>query len=117
MKKHIPFLTMAALLLIVAAGFTSCRKAYEIKVPTNNLWFSMDAGSQAFDFTANCKWTISKNGDADWYTISTMSGENDATIIITVEALEDADFRGSSFVINSPDGKVNRTVFVTRSDD
>ena len=115
MKKHIPFLTMAALLLIVAAGFTSCRKAYEIKVPTNNLWFGMDAGSQAFDFTANCKWTITKNDDADWYSISTMSGENDATIIITVEALEDGDFRGSSFVINSPGGKVNRTVFVTQN--
>ena len=115
MRKHIPFFVMAALLLIVAVGFTSCRKAYEIKVPTNNLWFGMDAGSQAFDITANCKWTITKNDDADWYTISTMSGENDATIIITVEALEDADFRGASFVINSPGGKVNRTVFVTQN--
>ena len=82
---------MAALLLIAAAGFTSCRKAYEIQVPTNNLWFGMDAGSQPFDFTANCKWTITKNDDADWYTISTKSGENDATIIIipsSVRALE-----------------------------
>ena len=115
MKKHTLHLAIVALLLIAAAGFTSCVKKYEIHVPTNNLWFSMDAGSQPFDFTANCKWTITKNDDANWYSISTMSGENDATIIITVEALEDADFRGSSFVINSPGGKVNRTVFVTQN--
>lgn len=115
MKKHTLHLALIALLFIAAAGFTSCVKTYEIQVPTNNLWFGMDASSQAFDFTANCKWTITKNDDADWYTISTMSGENDATIIITVEALEDADFRGSSFVINSPGGHVYRTVFISQN--
>ena len=115
MKKHTLHLAIVALMLIVAAEFTSCVKKYEIHVPTNNLWFGMDAGSQAFDFTANCEWTITRNDDADWYTISTMSGKNDGSLTITVEAMEDGDFRGSSFVINSPGGHVYRTVFVSQN--
>ena len=115
MKKHIHLLAVAAMLLIMAAGFTGCVKTYKIQVPTNNLWFNLDAGSQTFEFTANCEWTITKNDDADWYTISTMSGKNDATITVTVEELGDADFRGSSFVINSPGGHVYRTVFVSQN--
>ena len=115
MKKHIHILAIAAMLLIMAAGFTGCVKTYKIQVPTNNVWFGLEAGSQDFEFTANCEWTITKNDDADWYTISTMSGKNDATITITVEALEDADYRGASFVINSPGGHVHRTIFISQN--
>ena len=106
---------MAALLFMAAIGFTGCVKTYEIQVPTNNLWFGVDAESQTFEFTANCEWTITKNDDADWYTISQMSGKNDATLTITVEAMENSDFRGASFVINSPGGHVYRTVFVSQN--
>ena len=115
MKKHIHLLAIAAMLLITAAGFTGCVKHYKIQVPTNNLWFKLEASSQTFDFTANCEWTITKNDDADWYTISTMSGKNDGSLTITVEALEDGDFRGSSFVINSPGGHVYRTIFISQN--
>ena len=114
MKKKNIFL-MLTLMLITAAGLMSCVKTYKIQVPTNNLWFNLESSSQTFNFTANCEWTITKNDDADWYTISTMSGKNDGSLTITVEALEDADFRGSSFVINSPGGHVHRTVFVSQN--
>ena len=115
MKKHTLHLAIVALMLIAAAEFTSCVKKYEIHVPTNNLWFGMEASSHTIDFTANCEWTITRNDDADWYTISTMSGKNDGSLTITVEAMEDGDFRGSSFVINSPGGHVYRTVFVSQN--
>ena len=114
MKKKNIFL-MLTLMLITVAGLMSCVKTYKIQVPSNNLWFGLEAGSQIFKFTANCEWTITKNDDADWYTISTMSGKNDGTITVTVEALEDADFRGSSFVINSPGGHVYRTIFISQN--
>ena len=115
MKKHIHFLAIVAMLLIAAAGFTGCVKTYKIQVPTNNVWFGLEAGSQDFEFTANCEWTITKNDDADWYTISQMSGKNDATLTITVEAMENSDFRGASFVINSPGGHVHRTIFISQN--
>lgn len=114
MKKKNIFLLMT-IMLITVASLMSCVKTYKIQVPSNNLWFGLEAESKTFSFTANCEWTITRNDDADWYTISTMSGKNDGTITVTVEALEDADFRGSSFVINSPGGHVYRTIFVTQN--
>lgn len=115
MKKSINFLTLAALLLIAIAGLTGCAKEPELRVSTNDLWFSMEAGSKTLDITANCPWTIQKTDDADWYSIDMMSGKNDATITITVKAMDDADYRGSKFVISSPNGHVRRTIFVTQN--
>lgn len=115
MKKSINFLTLAALLLVAMAGLTGCVKEPSLRVSTNNLWFGMDAGSKTLDITANCKWTVMKNDDADWYSIDMMSGKNDATITITVKAMDDADYRGSKFVISSPNGHIRRTIFVTQN--
>ena len=115
MKKSINFLTLAALLLVAMAGLTGCVKEHALRVSTNNLWFGMDAESKTIDITANCKWTVMKNDDADWYSIDMMSGKNDATITITVKTMEDVDYRGSKFVISSPNGHIRRTVFVTQN--
>ena len=102
-------------MLVVASGLVGCVKTYKILVDTQNLWFGLEAGSQTLEITANCEWTITKNGDADWYTISSMEGKNDATITITVDDYSDGDFRGASFVIKSPGGHVYRTVFVSQN--
>ena len=114
MKKR-NILLMLALMVVTAAGLVGCVKKYSIAVSTNNLYFGLDAGQKTLDITANCEWTITKSDDADWYTISQMSGKKDATLVITVEALTDGDFRGSSFVIQSPGGHVYRTVFVSQN--
>ena len=115
MKKKNTVLIVAAMLVVVAAGLMGCGKTHEILVSTQNLWFGLGAGSQTLDITANCDWTITKNDNADWYTISTLEGKKDASILITVEAMEDGDFRGSSFVIKSPGGHIRRTVFVSQN--
>lgn len=112
-KKNI--LLVLALMAVAAMGLTGCVKKYVITVPSNEIWFGVDAGSKTFEFTANCEWTISKNDTASWYTISQTSGKNDATITITVEAMTDSDYRGSSFIINSPGGHVHRTIFVSQN--
>lgn len=114
MKKKNIFIMMV-LMAIVVLGLVSCVKKYTITVSTQELWFGLEAGEQTLKITANCKWTVTKNDDADWYTVSTTSGNNDGTLTITVEALEDKDFRGSSFVISSPGGRVCRTVFITQN--
>ena len=112
-KKNRVFLL--ATLLLAVVSLSGCVKKYTIIIPTNDLWFGLEASSQTFEIKANCDWTIAKNDDAEWYTISQMEGKNDATITITVEALGDADFRGASFVIKSPGGHVRRTVFVSQN--
>lgn len=114
MKKVNHLLTLAALLIVSAAFFVGCSKEDSVLVSSQDLWFGLEASSQTLDITANCEWTITKNDDADWYTISTLEGKDDATITITVETW-DGDFRGSSFVIKSPGGHIRRTVFVSQN--
>ena len=104
-----------ALLLIAMAGLTSCVEERALRVSTNDLRFGVDAESKTLEITANCKWTVMRNDNADWYSIDMMSGKGDAVITITVDAMDNADYRGSKFVISSPNGHIRRTIFVTQS--
>lgn len=109
-KKYLVLIIMALLCL------TSCVKDYSILVSSQDLRFGLQSDSQTITLTTNCKWTITKNDDADWYTISPMSGRTkDSIITVTVKDYSNGDFRGSSFVINSPGGHVYRTVFVSQN--
>lgn len=113
-KKNIFW--MMALMVVAAATLIGCGKEENIlRVSSQNLWYGLEAGTQEIEITANCKWTVTKNDDADWYTISTMSGSNNGTLTVTVKALENADYRGSTFVIASPGGHIRRTVFVSQN--
>ena len=115
MKKSINLLSMAILLVILATALVGCRKQDSVTVSTQDLWFGLEAGTQSIDVTANCEWTVTRNDDADWYTITPMTGKKDGTVVVTVKPLEGADFRGSSFVITSPGGHIRRTIFVSQN--
>ena len=113
MKTHKKYLVLT---IIVLLGLASCVPDYSILVSSQDLRFGLQPDSQTITLTANCKWNITKNDDADWYTISSMSGRaKDSIITVTVSDYSDGDFRGSSFVINSPGGHVHRTVFVSQN--
>ena len=95
---------------------TGCVEDYSILVSTQDLRFGLEAESQTMIVNANCKWEVIKNDDADWYTVSPMSGRaKDSVVTITVEDYSAGDFRGSSFVISSPGGHIRRTVFVSQN--
>ena len=114
MKKRNIFLVFT-LLASVAVGIFGCTPDYELQVSEQNLWFDLEAGTQTITVSANCKWTVVKNDNADWYTISPMSGKaNDSIITITVNDFS-GDYRGSSFVVNSPNGHIRRTVFISQN--
>lgn len=115
MKKRIIFLSLAASLVVALAYLTGCVKNYSIQISTNNLWFDVEQGTQTLEIIANCKWTVIQYDDADWYTIDKMNGKNDGTLTITVDAMDDADYRSSKFVISSPSGHVRRTIFVSQN--
>ena len=109
---HLCFVLSLLTLLCVS----SCVKDYSILVSTQDLRFGLNSESKTFVVNANCKWTITKNDDADWYTISPMSGKaNDSIITVTVNDYSNGDYRGSSFVISSPGGHIRRTVFVSQN--
>jgi hypothetical protein len=113
MKQTTKLLTLA--LMVVAATFTSCREEDMIRVSTQNLWFGLDAQTDTLDITSNCDWTVIRNDTASWYTITPLEGTKNGSLLVTVTALEDADYRGSTFVISSPGGHVRRTIFVSQN--
>ena len=104
-----------ALIALAALSLTSCFKENSVLVSSQDIWFGLEEGTQTIEVTANCEWTVTKNDNADWYTITPMNGKNDGTISITVQAYPDGDFRGSSFVVTSPGGHIRRTVFVSQN--
>ena len=109
-----PFLFVVSVLALLC--FSGCKPDYSIFVSTQDLNFGLEAETQTMIVRANCKWSITKNDDADWYTISPMSGSaNDSIITVTVNDYSNGDYRGSSFVISSPGGHVYRTVFVSQN--
>lgn len=109
-KKYLVFTALTML------GLTGCVKDYSILVSTQDLRFGLNAESQTLVINANCKWTITKNDNVDWYTISQISGKsNDSIITVTVKDYSGGDFRGSSFVISSPGEHIRRTVFVSQN--
>ena len=110
-KRKYLILTIIALLC-----FIGCVKDYSIVVSSQDLRFGLQSESQTVIVNANCKWKVTKNDDAEWYTVSPMSGKsNDSIITVTVKDYSGGDFRGSSFVISSPGGHVYRTVFVSQN--
>jgi len=114
MKKNIAF--FAVLLLGMMTVFTSCEPDYSIIVSSQDLRFGLGAESQTFIVKANCKWTITKNDNADWYTISPMSGRaKDSIVTVTVNDYSEGDFRGSWFTVSSPGGHVYRRVLVSQN--
>ena len=116
MKKRINVLGIA-LLLMTMLGLVSCHKKEEITIPANHLWFPIEACVQELKVTANCKWSVDIDDDADWYTIDPMSGKNDDVINVTVKALGDAAPRTSSFTITSAKGKAQLQVRVSQNTD
>lgn len=104
----------AMTLFAVSFIITGCSKD-SVMVSSQDLWFNLEEGTKTIEVTANCEWSVTKNDDADWYTISPMSGKNDGTVSVTVQAYPTGDFRGSSFVITSPGGHIRRTVFVSQN--
>lgn len=110
--KHL-FFSLSILTLLCISG---CTKDYSVLVSSQDLRFGLSSESQTIIVNANCKWTVTKNDDADWYTISPMSGRaKDSIITVTVKDYSDGDFRGSWFTVSSPGGHVYRRVFVSQN--
>lgn len=116
MKKSITIFK-ATLFLITLMSLVSCHKNEEISILVDHLWFPEGASVQDLSITANCKWSISIDDGADWYTIDPMSGKNDKKILVNVQALGDLPSRSSSFTITSNKGKVQLKVRVSQNTD
>ncbi len=117
MKSNIKTIILA-IFAIAFISLTGCRKKETIQVSHDTLWFATDASSQTIDITTDCAWSIEKNGDARWFTVSPMSGEespNGTTLTISVQDFEGQDYRAASFTIKSAKGRANVTVNLSQN--
>ena len=117
MKNSIKTIVMA-LFAIAFLSLAGCHRDENITVSHDTLWFSTEASSQTIEITTDCSWSIEKNGDAQWYTVSPMSGEkapNGITLTISVQEYVGDDYRAASFTIKSPKGKANVTVNLSQN--
>lgn len=105
------------LFITLMLSLVSCIKTEEMTVQVYNLWFPEEACVQELKITANCKWSISIDDAADWYTIDPMSGKKDEVLKITVKALGDNSQRSSSFTITTARGQVKLQVRVSQNTD
>lgn len=115
MKKK-SFLHSLLMMALVMISLTGCVKEDSIIVSSQDLRFGLDAESQTFVVKANCKWMIFKNDDADWYTISPMSGKaKDSIVTVTVNDYNNGDFRGAWFTVSSRGGHIRRSILVSQN--
>lgn len=86
-----------------------------IELSKYELWFPKEAETKTIEVTSNCKWTVTIDDNADWYTVSPMSGENGGCIAISVQPYEGSDYRSSSFTITSEHGFTTAKVFLSQN--
>ena len=91
------------------------QKKEVIELSKYELWFPKEAETKTIEVTSNCKWTVTVDDNADWYTVSPMSGENGGSTAISVQPSEGSDYRSSSFTLSSEHGFTTAKVFLSQN--
>ncbi len=116
MKEKTGLLKITMLLTLVVMMLAGCRKKDDLWVSTQDLYFGLNASTQILVVRANSHWTITKNGQADWYTISPMSGNvKDSVVMVSVDDNLGGESRDASFTISSSREKISLTVVVSQN--
>jgi len=86
-----------------------------IELSKYDLWFPKEAETKTIDVAANCKWTVKVDDNADWYTVTPMSGENGGSLTVSVQPYEGSDYRSSSFTLTSEHGLTTARVHLSQN--
>jgi|LSQX01.1.fsa_nt_gb hypothetical protein len=96
MKTKILLFILPAILFAAS----SCKKDPILNVDTNSISFEAAGGEQSISIRSNTEWQIIKTDEQNWYEISQLSGEGDATITITAYKYDGVAGRSSSITIS-----------------
>ena len=104
-----------SLLFLSALSLVSCRKE-KIILSSTDLWFPIEGDTATLTIEANCDWTVSINGDADWITVSPMTSKEafDGTLSVITMPCTTTDQRTGYFTIDSKRGQVDPMVTVNQ---
>lgn len=106
--------------IVSAKGNTSVKvnvaqKKETITLSNYELWFPTESNSKTLEINSNCKWIVSIDDGADWYTVSPMSGKGQSSLTITVQPYEGSDYRSSSFTLISEHSLCKTKVFLSQN--
>lgn len=115
MKKFLSFLAVCLPVLGTAIILTSCDKEVEtvLSTSTQSLQFTAEGGSQTFKIQSNSSWSILPS--SNFATVSPMTGNGDATVVVSLPENEKMDSRSCTLSILSDDGTKSATVAVEQS--
>ena len=93
------------------------QKKETIMLSKYDLWFAKEAETKNLSITTNCKWTVSIDDGADWYTVSPTSGgqTNQGNISITVKPYDGNGYRKSTFTVTSEHGFFSTKVYLSQN--
>lgn len=109
MKKFVNLIGISCFLLLLA---TACGPKQHINVSQDRLIFDLSGGTQSFNITADCDWTIEKDAADSWFTLSQLQGSKNATIHVTVDNNTEAKERSATLNVVSDNKKVNKKIYI-----
>lgn len=93
-------------------GFLSIASA-TLTTSVNTIDFNISNGTKSFDIYSNLDWTITEN--ADWLSVNSTNGNNNANIEITVTENNSGSARSATITISENGGDLSTTVVVNQS--
>ena len=114
MKKQTIWIITILLTLSVLAS--SCRKKQHFETLKERIAFNYLGGTDVFNITADCNWSITCETEADWFTISPESGNSGSTmVVVTAERNTSGYDREAMITVISADGKDKRNIAVVQN--
>ncbi len=116
-KLYVLFILLSNIILVSCSGSDSNEEGGVVigksilNATPSSINIAADGSQQTLTITANCDWTIS--GATQWLTISTLSGNNNATI--TLSATQNTSIESRSCTLSLIGGNLKHTITVKQN--
>jgi hypothetical protein len=94
-----------------AAGSGTVSPTYTLTVSPDNLTFTAEGGTAGLSISSNTTWTVASN--AEWASVETPSGSNNANVNISCAANESFDFRQATITVAG--GGLTKTINISQA--
>ena len=119
MKKILSFFGFVMMMALFCFTFIACgdddvdKKVEEAFIEVNpaSLKFSWESGEQSVVLKSNTSWIVASN--PKWVKFSSLSGQGDAVLTISVEANEDKEARTGVLMIQG--GNISKTISIEQA--
>lgn len=97
----------------VQAVYAITQSGPSININKSDVLFDGNAGSQSISIKADAPWTLNKSAEDDWFTVTPMSGNGDATITISAKENNTRGHRVATLTLKM--GQQSKTITVAQT--